>query len=450
MHRTLIKHATILTFGEPCRLLTTHDLLIEDGVIRRIGPAGSIPGPFEVELDARGQVAMPGLINAHTHFYSAFARGLPGIPASGSFREVLDNLWWRLDKSLDLEAVQASAAVGCLEAIRRGCTTLIDHHASPNAVEGSLQAVAKAVKDAGLRACLCYEVSDRDGAEVCEAGLRENQTFLAHCAAAGDPHLRALFGLHASFTLSDATLERAAALAAETGAGFHIHVAEAESDQQDCVARHGERVVPRLHRHGILRPGTLAAHAVNLIPAETELLASCGATVIHNPQSNLNNAVGTADLVALHRLGVPVALGTDAMTYGMLEELRVALWAQHQRQGHASAAWDVVTASLTQANPSLASRLWGFPIGTLAEGAAADVILVDYDPPTPLLESNALGHLLFGLSQATVDTTLCAGRILMRNRRLTNGLDEAEIHARARLAATGVWKRYGTAVRGSD
>jgi len=440
MHRILIQHGTLLTFGEPCRVLEGQDLLIEGDRIACIAPAGTLPGPFDEILDATGKLVLPGLVNAHTHFYSAFARGFTGAPPSRHFTEVLRNLWWRLDKALDLEAVHLSALVGCLEAIRRGCTTLIDHHASPNAVTGSLPAITSAVKTTGLRACLCYEVSDRDGGAICEAGLEENAAFLKQCSDAGDPQFRALFGLHASFTLSDRTLERAASLA--NGAGFHIHVAEAESDQHACLTQHGERIVPRLVRHGILGPASIAAHAVHVFPPEMELLAQSGCTVVHNPQSNLNNAVGIADLVGLATHGAPVALGTDAMTFGMLEELRVALWAQHQRQGDPCAAWDTVTRSLTVENPGLASRLWGFPIGTLAEGAAADVILIDYDPTTPMDSGNALGHLTFGVSQAPVDTTICAGRVLMQGRRLRLDLEEREILARARASAAAVWKRF--------
>lgn len=441
MTRTLIRNGTLLTFGDPCRVLADHDLLLDGDRIAALAPTGRIAGPFDLELDAAGQVVLPGLVNAHTHFYSAFARGLTGLPPSRHFTEVLRNLWWRLDRALDLEAVALSAQLGALEAIRRGCTTLLDHHASPNAVEGSLEAIAGAVRSAGLRACLCYEVSDRDGAAARDAGLAENAAFLRRCASAPDTQVRGLFGLHAAFTLSDATLERAAALASETGAGFHVHVAEAESDQHDSLTRHGERVVPRLARHGILGPGSVAAHAVHVFPPEMALLADSGCSVVHNPQSNLNNAVGIADLEGLRAAGVPVALGTDAMTFGMLEELRVALWAQHQRQGDASAGWEAVLRSLTVENPRLASRLWGFPLGTLEVGAAADVILLDYDPPTPMDDGNVLGHLLFGISQAAVDTTICGGRVLLRGRRLQLDLDAAALNARAREAASRVWAR---------
>jgi putative selenium metabolism protein SsnA len=440
--RVLIHNGTILTFGAPCQVLERKAILIEDGRIARIAPKSSIPGPFDRVIDAGGQVVMPGLVNAHMHFYSTLVRGLSKMAPSASFQEVLDHLWWRLDRKLSLDDVEVSAQVVLLDAIRKGTTTLVDHHASPFAITGSLDRIASAVKASGLRACLCYEVSDRDGDAIATEGLEENARFARRCATEQDPQLRALLGLHAAFTLSDATLDRAAALGRELGLGFHVHVAEAASDVAANLERHGLTSAARLHAHGLLGPGTIAAHAVHVSNADIALLAATATFVAHNPQSNLNNAVGTADLLRLTAGGVRVGLGTDAMTVNMLEEVRVALWAQHLRQDNPSCAFMEVANALFVRNPELATRLWGFPIGTLQEGAAADLILVDYHPPTPLNDETVLGHLIFGLSQATVDTTICAGRVLMEGKRLAIGLDEADLAARSRNLATRLWERF--------
>ncbi len=276
---------------------------------------------------------MPGLINAHTHFYSTFARGLTKAKASGNFLEVLKNLWWRLDSALTTEDCYYSALVALLDAIRHGATTLIDHHASPNAVRGSLTAIERAVEQTGLRACLCYELSDRDGVRISQAGLEENASFIRHCSrrrkkasisSPQPPQLAALFGLHAAFTLKDSTLKKAAALGHELGTGFHIHVAEALSDQQFSQRHHGMRVVERLKKFGILGPQSIAAHCVHVNRKELDILRQTQTAVVHNPQSNMNNAVGVADLIAMTKRNVLVGLGTDAMTTNMLEELRVA------------------------------------------------------------------------------------------------------------------------------
>jgi putative selenium metabolism protein SsnA len=440
--RILIENGILITFGAPCRVLEGQALLLEEGRIARIAPAGEIAGPFDQVIDARGKVVMPGIVNAHMHFYSTLVRGLGKAAPSATFQEVLDNLWWRLDRKLTLADVEMSAQIILLDAIRKGTTTLVDHHASPFAITGSLDHIARAVKATGLRACLCYEVSDRDGEATITEGLEENAAFARRCAADQDPHLRALFGLHAAFTLSDRTLERASVLGHEVGVGFHVHTAEAASDVSVNLQKYGATPAARLHAHGLLGPGSIAAHAVHVTDADIDLLAATDTFVAHNPQSNLNNAVGIADIVKLNARGVRVGLGTDAMTVNMLEEVRVAMWAQHLRQDNPTCAFMDVTNALFVRNPELASRLWGFPLGTLQEGAAADVILVDYHAPTPLNGDTVLGHLVFGISQATVDTTICAGRVLMEGKRLTIDVDEAALAARSRELATSLWERF--------
>lgn len=440
--RILIHGGTVITFGSPCRVLEGQAVLLEDGRIARIAPKEDITGPFDRTLDATGKVVMPGLVNAHMHFYSTLVRGLGKAAPSANFQEVLDNLWWRLDRKLTLDDVDVSAEVVLADAVRKGTTTLVDHHASPFAATGSLDRIAGAVRRSGVRACLCYEVSDRDGQAVTDAGLEENAAFARRCASERDPHLRALFGLHAAFTLSDATLDRAAALGREAGVGFHVHVAEAASDVKFNLEHHGQTSVARLAAHGLLGRGSIAAHCVHATEADQELLAATDTFVAHNPQSNLNNAVGIADVLGLVRRGVRVGLGTDAMTVNMLEEIRVAMWAQHLRQDNPTCAFMEIAGTLFTRNPELATQLWGFPLGTLEEGAAADVILVDYHAPTPLNGNTVLGHLVFGISQAAVDTTICAGRILMEGKVLANGLDEAALAARSRELAVKLWERF--------
>lgn len=442
MTRFLIEGGTLVTLGTECRVLEGRALLIEGGRIARIAAREAIEGPFDRVLSAKGKVVLPGLVDAHMHFYSTLARGLGRAAPSATFQEVLEHLWWRLDRALTLDDVEISARVILLEAVRKGTTTLVDHHASPCAARGSLGRIARAVKDSGLRACLSYEVSDRDGERAAREGLEENADFAKACARQRDPQLRALVGLHAAFTLSDATLERASRLGRELGAGFHVHVAEAASDVAENRGRFGKSPVARLAEHGILGAGSVAAHAVHVDDADAEILRASGAWVVTNPQSNLNNAVGIADVVGLVRRGIPVGLGTDAMTVAMLEELRVGLWAQHLKQGSPSSGFAELTAALFVRNPEIATRLWGFPVGTLEEGAAADVILVDYEAPTPLDDATVLGHLVFGVSQATVDTTICGGKILMEGKVLCPGIDEAALAAESRRLAAALWERF--------
>jgi len=438
----LITNGTIAVPGPVPRLLVDHELLIECGVITRIAPR-AVVDPLHVDtLDAHGLLVLPGFINLHTHLYSTFARGLSKTLPAQDFGGVLNTLWWRLDKALTLDDCYWSALPALLEAIRRGTTTVIDHHASPHAVSGSLVSIARAVRQAGVRAALCYEVSDRDGQAVAHEGILENVAFLAGVAATGEEHLKAMFGLHASFTLSEKTLVSAAEAARDAGIGIHVHVAESLVDQEETFRSTGQRVVNRLARTGVLGPTAIAAHCVHVDPEEMDLLASTGTVVAHNPQSNMNNAVGVADVAALRAHNVHVGLGTDAMTMDMREELRAGIWAQRLRSGDTSAGCGDLVHALWTENPAMVSRIWDMPIGTLQEGSAADIILVEYRPPTPLTDESLPGHLVYGIAGAPVVTTIVDGRVLMLDGKLLLDLDEQEVAVKARVAAERLWKRF--------
>ncbi len=437
----VIENGTLLSIGGEPRVLRNKSVLIEDGVITRVAPKGKFGRFSGKRIDATGKIVMPGLINAHNHFYSTFARGLTKAKPSKDFIGVLRNLWWRLDRALTTEDCYYSALVALLDSIRHGTTTIIDHHASPNAVIGSLGDISRAVRETGLRACLCYEVSDRDGAKIAQQGLAQNAWFIDQCQRENDLHIKALFGLHASFTISDDTMEKAATLGHALRTGFHIHVAEAQSDQDWAVKHCGKRVVERLKKFEILGPRSIAAHCIHINRREMDLLAETKTAVVHNPQSNMNNAVGVANVIELAKRGVLVGLGTDALTTNMLEELRVALWGQHLRAENPSVGFGEVTSALFANNPKIAGRIFGLRFGELCEGAAGDIAIFDYDPPTPLEGGNVFGHLVFGISQMEADTTIVGGRVLMENRKLALNLDEARVNARARELAKNLWKR---------
>jgi putative selenium metabolism protein SsnA len=437
----LIENGTVLTLGRTSRVLRGHSVLIENGLVAKVAPKPAIKNFRGKRIDATGKVVLPGFINAHTHFYSSFARGLTRAKPSKNFNEVLKNLWWRLDSALTTEDCYYSALIALLESIRHGATTLIDHHASPQAVVGSLGAIERAVRETGLRACLCYELSDRDGARIAKEGLAENASFIRQCRRQNGSRVKALFGLHASFTISDSTLAKAATLGHELHTGFHIHVAEAQSDQDWALRHDGRRVVERLKQFEILGPRSIAAHCIHVSRREMDLLAETRTAVVHNPQSNMNNGVGVANVIELMKRGVLVGLGTDAMTTNMLEELRVALWGQHLRAENPSVGFGEATSALFANNPRIAGRIFGLRFGEICEGTAGDIAIFDYDPPTPLESENVPGHLVFGISQTEADTTIVGGRVLMANRKLALNLDEARVNARARELAKDLWKR---------
>lgn len=427
----LIQDGGILIDGEKIEAVFTREELSQQKLT-----------PSE-QVDETGKFAIPGLINAHTHLYSSLARGMAVSPfAPTSFSEILEQLWWRLDKVLDAETVRISGLIGAMEAARCGVTTLIDHHASPNAVPGSLAALREAVcGQVGLRGAFCYETSDRDGEAIRSQGIAENLAFLKD-EATRDAMSTALFGLHASFTLSDETLESVADQLPE-GTGIHIHVAEGPEDEVQCVDEHGLRVAERLHNFGLLKSTSVLAHCLHLNAAEKDLVVERGAIVIHNPRSNMNNAVGTFDLNGFLDRGILTGLGTDGLGTNMLGEVFTAgLLQKHTLGDPLAGGFDELNALLFENNPKIVERLFGVRVGRIAPGHAADIALLDYLPPTPLTGQNALGHLLFGTAvhDLHVLDLFVAGRPVLRDGRFVD-LDEDAIYAQGRDAARKLWGR---------
>jgi putative selenium metabolism protein SsnA len=441
----LITNATLVTWESPNRVLENHALLIEGNKIREIGPSSKMEKshPKSKKLDAHGQIVMPGGICAHTHFYSAFSRGMAIVgSAPKDFPEILEKLWWPLDKSLLEEDIRYSALLSMVDAIKHGTTTLIDHHASPNAIDGSLDIIAEAVDKSGLRAVLCYEVSDRDGADKATAGIKENVRFIKRLTATPQPRLASTFGLHASLTLSGATLQ-ACRVAAPEGTGFHVHAAESDADEWDSLNKSGMRVIDRLQNHGILGPKTIAAHGVHIDAREMQILAETGTRLSHQPRSNMNNAVGVAPVESMMRAGVEVCLGNDGFSNAMWEEWKAAylvhkVWNRDPRRMSGTSVVDMAIYN----NAALANVFFpSAPIGQLVPGAVADLIFVDYQSPTQLSADNIPWHIIFGFQQDMITTTIVDGKVLMKDRQLLT-LDEAEIAARARVLSSKVWKRY--------
>ncbi|MBI3762275.1 MAG: putative aminohydrolase SsnA, partial [Chloroflexi bacterium] len=425
----LITNAALITWAPSAnQILDNYALYLDGDRIVELGPSAELQRKYpRVEtLDARGQYVMPGNICAHTHFYGAFARGMaiPGDPPK-DFPEILARLWWKLDKALTPDDVRYSALVCLVDAVKHGTTMLIDHHASPNAIDGSLDVIAEAVEQAGLRACLCYEVTDRDGSEKANAGIAENVRFAKSQIQNPKIQIAATFGLHASLTLSDETLE--ACRAAHDG-GFHIHVAEHEADEYDSLKKSGMRVVDRLQKFDILNPRTITAHCVHIDYREAELLRETETWVTHQPRSNMNNAVGAADVDGLLRAGVKVCLGNDGFSNAMWEEWKTAYFLHKvtsrdpRRAGGSNVAQMAVANNAALANVFFPSA----PLGVVAPGAYADLIFVDYHPTTPLTAGNLPWHIIFGWEASMVTTTICGGKVLMKDRRLLT-LDEAEI-----------------------
>lgn len=393
--------------------------------------------PGARSFDAHGGLIMPGFVNLHHHFYSALARGFDSGTAMTNFAEVLDRLWWRLDRALDSETVRISAALSAADCIRWGCTTVFDHHASPSCIAGSLNVIAEAIETAGLSAVLCYEITDRNGHAGAIAGLDENLHFIE--ARRNDPRIRGTVGLHASFTVRNETL----ALAADRRAaatGCHIHVAE---DPVDIVASReafGRGPVERLVEYGLLDDRCLLAHGIHLQAGEYRAIAARDGIVIHNPESNANNGVGHLDVVEVAQEGCRVGLGTDGMSSSMLRALRAAFLAHRASRSDPGAGFEVLP-DLLENNARTARRFFDEPkLGELVPGAPADVIALDATPPTPLGPQNLFAHLVYGATEYPVRHTVARGRVVFEDFTHTT-LDTERLAARAGELAPGLWSR---------
>jgi putative selenium metabolism protein SsnA len=415
---------------------------MDGGTISEVGDTALLRARYPEArfIDARGGVIMPGLINAHGHIYSAFARGM-GIKHYNpkGFLDILDGLWWTLDRNLLLPETRLSADATMIDCIENGVTAMFDHHASYGQIEGSLFAIADSAKEYGVRANLCYEVSDRDGEAKMRAGVQENVDFIEFARRDKTGMLAGLFGMHAQFTLCDATMDYCVSKA-PAGAGYHIHVAEGIEDVYACLKEHGKRPVYRLHDFGILGENTICGHCTHVSDAEIDLLKETNSNVAHNPESNMGNAIGCPPTITMLHKGVCVGLGTDGYTNDMLESLKVAKLLHQHNLHDATTAWAEAPQMLFDNNAKLASQFFGRELGMLKAGAAADVIALDYTPLTPMDVLNIGGHVLFGMGGRNVTHTIIDGKVRMENRELV-GVDKQAVLARCREAAQGLWNR---------
>ncbi|MBI4470877.1 MAG: putative aminohydrolase SsnA, partial [Acidobacteria bacterium] len=423
----LLKNATCLEPGTAH--LFSSDVLIEGAEIRSVSAGLPAAGKETESVDLSGKVLMPGNVCAHTHLYSSLARGMPGpgVPPT-SFTEILERIWWPLDRALDPELTYASALVGALDAVRAGTTCLIDHHASPESISGSLQTVSRALEEVGLRGILCYEITDRNGTEGRDEGLAESEAFLTDLRSNPRALLHGLVGGHASFTLSDDTLRRCADLVDRFGNGFHVHVAEDECDQRDALLKHGARVIDRLSAFGLLTRRAVLAHGVHLNDQEIAKVREAGAWLIHNPRSNLNNAVGHA---RVGQFGDRVALGTDGIGADLFEESKFGYFKARELSLNSDAADFLAMASR---GASIATEAFGTPLGRIEPGALADLVVLDYDPPTPLTRENLAWHWIFGINSSMIESVMIHGRWIIRDRSFVNR-NLSEDYSRARKVA---------------
>lgn len=420
----------------------TGSLRIEGATVAEAGPHVS-PERGDQAIDCHGAVVMPGLVNGHTHLYAALATGMPApSPAPTNFLEILERVWWRLDRALDEPTIQVCATVGALDALRCGVTTLIDHHASPSCIDGSLDVLERGIEPVGLRGVLAYEVTDRNGLSGAAAGLAENRRYIQRCQERRDGRFAGMVGAHAAFTLSDDTLGACAQLAADSDTGVHIHVAEDPCDDVLCQDRYGASLLERLERCGILELGnpvataSILAHCTHLSAADARTLSVRVGAVAHNPRSNMNNRVGHAPIGDLTN----VLLGTDGIGSDILTEAKFA-WLKALDAGVDTACIDVM--DMLGHAAQIAGEALGIRLGRLEPGAVADVVVTDYVPATPIGTQNAGAHIIYALGPQHVRAVMADGEWILRNRRHVR-LDERSIRRRAAAVASDLWSRMAS------
>lgn len=406
---TVFRNATLVQLDPP--RVAAGDLRQEGGRIIAIENDVTADAADEV-VDCGGAVLIPGFVNGHTHLYSALAAGMPAPSRPpNNFHEILKSIWWRLDRAHLLESIRTSGVVGSLAAVRCGTTTLVDHHASPDAIEGSLSALEEGIATVGCRGVLCYEVTCRNRPSEAGEGLAENERYIRLCQERRDGKFAGLVGAHASFTLDDESLAACEDLALSLGVGVHIHAAEDPIDERNTLQWHGYRLLDRFDHHGLLDlPGTILAHGTHFTDADVARVNAHQATLTmaHNPHSNMNNGVGYAGPARYAKLPM---LGTDGIGADMWNEARIAIFKSHDagRPLEYSAVLEMLGESARYASQALGVRL-----GVLEIDAVADLVLTSYRPATPLTSENLAGHLIYAMGPEFVRDVMIDGWWVLR------------------------------------
>lgn len=392
-------------------------------------------------INAKGRVIMPGFINTHMHIYSSFARGMKVTGPTRNFDEILENLWWKVDKNLTLEGTKYSAYATYIDCIKNGVTTVIDHHASPYHLRGSLMTIGQVAEEIGIRASLSYEVSDRDGEEIAREGIEENIEFIKWANEKNSDMISGMFGMHAAFTLSDETLKKCQEAMEPYDNGYHIHVAEGYTDLENSLKVHGKRVVERLNDFGIFREKTIAVHCIHVNSHELDIIEKSKCNVVHNPESNMGNAVGCSPALHMIKRGIKVGLGSDGYTSDMLESYKVTNVLHKHHLCDPTVAWGETPQMLFDNNSEIVKKQFNCESGILKIGGKADIIIMDYLPHTEMNGDNLYSHILFGMAGRGTVTTMVNGKLVMRDRVILT-IDEEAVLAKAREVSKEMWKSF--------
>lgn len=439
----LIGNGHLITRQKENAFIENGAVAIDGKTIKEVGQTKDLKAKYpEADfIDAKGGVIMPGFINMHNHIYSTFARGLSinGYNPK-NFMDILEGQWFKIDSEMNNHTTLQSGRVSYLESIKNGVTTMFDHQASYGEVSGSLEQLSNAADEMGIRTCLCYEVSDRNGVKPAEEAIEENVRFINAAKARKDDMQKAMMGMHAAFTVSDETFEKARKVT-PSDIGFHIHVAEDIADVKDSLHKYNKPIVNRLYDLDILGSKSMLGHCIYINPHEMKLIKDTDTMVVTNPESNMGNAVGCPPIIRMfNEFNIMCGLGTDGYTQDITESYKVGNIIHKHHLADPTVAWAEIPAMLFDNNAAMANRYFDTKLGVLEPDAAGDVIIVDYHAATPMNESNFNSHILFGMNGANVTDTIVAGGVRMRNREVV-GIDQEEVYASAREEAVKLWNR---------
>ena len=426
-----LSNATVIEFSPPS--VREHlDILIEGPFITEVRE--NRDEQTDITIDCTGKIVWPGLVCSHNHFYSGLARGITAaLGPMPDFISTLKHLWWKMDRALDAEVLYSCSLISALEAVKAGTTAVIDHHASQSFIRGSLDTVRKGYEKAGLRGITCFEVSDRAGADALREGVEESITFAQKVNTAGAGLVRGMIGGHAPFTLPDSALTLLADAVEKTDTGLHLHAGEDRYDLSHSHHRYGKDLLERLNDFGLLNEKAIIIHGLFLSPRDITLLNGHDSFLVHNVRSNMNNGVGYNRLLSDVQ---NVALGTDGIGSNMYEEFKFAFFKHRDAGGRLGP--DDFLAFLYNGNTIL-ERNFQAPFGKVAPNYAADVVVSDYDSPTPLTDQNIAGHLAYGMASRDVETVIINGNLVYENRAFP--FDTTPVYREAREAAQRLWKK---------
>ncbi|NHJ14674.1 MAG: amidohydrolase [Candidatus Thorarchaeota archaeon] len=435
---TLIEGGLVVTGDEKGTIIENGFIQIRGSRITYVGKSRPKEKADSV-VDAKGSVVIPGLITAHTHLYGILLRGANlNIKPPTDFAQILQRVWWPVDEALTLEDAYASALSASSDMMLNGSTFFADTYSGPHSIESSLDSIAKATNEVGIRAMLAFEMTERHTKKEGQRGLKENIRFVEKSRKMD--LVSVMMSIHASFTVTDDLIESSVQEASRLEIPLTVHTSEGLVDLYHNLENYGERTVERLHRLGVLKPRTVLAHCVHLNDHELDLIAKNDASVAHNPMSNMLNAVGTAPVPEMLKRGITVGIGNDGWIFDPFENMRCALTVHRLSQRNPSIIGPQEVFRMATLN---GAKCYGLDdhLGSLEEGKLADVVVLDASRvPTPINKGSVIGHLVNTFAGRDVRDVIIDGKQTVRNSQLVK-VNQQYITDASRKAAEALWSR---------